>query len=270
MGYKLYREVLEHAPPDITSGELLVWLVIADDAKDATRCGWIDQDELMRRARMSARGIRAALGKLAGRGFELRVARGVDRDGRPVFAHRGSQTTYRLPRLAVDEPVDNSEKDGTTVPPSVEKGGTTVPERRYHSAAKAAPQFPPSPQFPQSPQQAAPREDSPVDNPAAEVVRWHTDATDLEAAAVAALIDLERQPRNLTAFVRRLADDGELADWLDRVRVDANRETVRAFLAGLPGLPECVHGMHGGGALRPDTGEPQCASCRAVWRARSA
>jgi hypothetical protein len=265
MGYRLYREVLEHAPADITSGELLVWLIVADDASDTTRCGWIDQDELARRARMSPAGVKKALQRLGTRGFELRIARGVDAKGRPVFAYRGAQTTYRLPQL-----VDNSEKGGTVVPASGEKGGTTVPERGDRSIRMGGPQSPPSPQFPQSPQSSRARDGEPVENPATQIIKSATDATNAEATAVAALIDTEKQPRNATAFIRRLADDGELAEWLDRVRADASREAVREFIARIADLPECLHGVNGGGQFRPDSGEPQCAQCRAAHRRRSA
>lgn len=260
MGYRLYREVLDHAPPDITSGELLVWLVIADDAKDGTRIGWIDQAKLQRRTRLSERGIRQALHKLAGRGFELRVQRGTDKTGRPVFAHRGMQLTYKLPKLSqavddgVDEPVDNEPQGGTTVPPCVEEGGTIASE-----GGTTVPPFPSVPSVP-SQQRAGSAE---------EIVQSATDASDTEAAAVVGLIGVEaKQPiRSMVGFIRRLGDDGELAGWLDRVRQDASRETVRRFVAGLADKPACIHGTPGGGELRPDTGEPQCALCRTAWKA---
>lgn len=244
MGFRLYREVIDHAPPDITSGELVVWLVIADDANDDTRVGWLDGDELCRRARMKPRGVASALQRLAARGYELRVARGVDKNGRPVYAYRGTQTTYRLPVLDGERSRHDVTIDGERSRHSV--------ERSRHSVGKVTPQRDPSPQAPQHPQQRAAR-----------FVVEHTNATEAEAAAAVALIEREKQPRSLAAFVARLAGDGELPGWVDRVRADGRRSALADWLAGLAELPACPHDVPGGDRLRPDTGRPQCALCRA-------
>ena len=44
-------------------------------------------------------GLRRVLIRLSQHGLEVRVQRGLDSRGRPIFAHRGMQTTYRLPAL---------------------------------------------------------------------------------------------------------------------------------------------------------------------------
>jgi hypothetical protein len=103
--------------------------------------------------------------------------------------------------------------------------------------------------------------------PAAErIVREATDATAVEAHAVVALVESERKPRNLNAFLRRLAADGDLKDYLDRVRgVASGIERTRALAAARDG-PDCPHGVPGGEALHPDSGEPLCPNCRAAAR----
>jgi hypothetical protein len=126
VGYKLYRQVRDLAPGDWTSGMLVVAWVIADDANEDTRCSWIETAELCRRARMTPRGVRKALEKLAEDGYEFRVSRGTGKDGREVYATRGKQPTYMVPDIfqlmvraaAVSYGlVDNRPQGGTTVPP---------------------------------------------------------------------------------------------------------------------------------------------------------
>lgn len=97
---------------------------------------------------------------------------------------------------------------------------------------------------------------------AAAIIANKTGATDAEAAAVVALIERERQPRSITGLVTRLAEDGDLAEWLARVRADGQRADLAAWIASLATQPECPHGVPGGNQLRPDTGQPQCPLCR--------
>jgi hypothetical protein len=124
--YKLYRQIRDHAPQDWTSGELVVALMIADAASDATLRAWIDSAELSRLARMSERGLRDNLQKLSARGFEFRVAVGKDKHGNVLYGIPGKRSEYQVPdiftRLAKGAAVacglvDNPPEGGTAVPP---------------------------------------------------------------------------------------------------------------------------------------------------------
>ena len=99
VGHALYREVVNFAPDDLSPGELVVAWVIADDARDSTRVSWISNAELCRRSRMKPSGVRAALGRLAARGYEFRAIHGYRKDGRPVFAAKGHAADYLVPDM---------------------------------------------------------------------------------------------------------------------------------------------------------------------------
>lgn len=142
MGYKLYREIRDFAPDDLTSGELAVALMIADDANDRTRRSWIPLPLLCQRARLKPSSVRAALAKLAARGYEFRVIHGYGTDGRPVFAAKGHATDYVVPDMLKGatglapiepfEPVDNPGKGASAVAPNGRypqpKGASAVAE----------------------------------------------------------------------------------------------------------------------------------------------
>lgn len=97
---------------------------------------------------------------------------------------------------------------------------------------------------------------------AAAIIANKTGATDAEAAAVVALIARERQPRSIAGLVARLAADGDLGEWLARVRASRQRVELATWVASLATMPDCPHGVPGGDQLRPDTGQPQCPLCR--------
>ena len=124
MGYKLYREVRDFAPAGLTSGELVVAWVIADDANDTTRRSWISHAELCFRARLGPSAIRGALAKLAARGYEFRVPHGPGKDGRTVFATKGHATDYLVPDFTkgasavAASPVDNSAEGANAKAPN--------------------------------------------------------------------------------------------------------------------------------------------------------
>jgi biotin operon repressor len=127
VGYELYRQIRDLAPPGWTSGERLVAWVIADDANEETRRSFIALDELARRCGMSERGVRKALEKLAERGYEFRVSLGKGKDGRDVYSVRGMAPQYAVPdafQLMIHAAgtafglVGNHSEGGTTVPPS--------------------------------------------------------------------------------------------------------------------------------------------------------
>lgn len=142
VGYKLYRQIRDYAPADWTSGELVVALMIADSANEQTRQAYITADDLNRLCRMSGRGVRKNLEKLAGKGFEFRVSQGKDGAGNIVYAVAGNGVEYQVPDIfahlqkasAVAFGLVDNLADGTSATGlSTDRGGTTVPARRYHS-----------------------------------------------------------------------------------------------------------------------------------------
>lgn len=95
-----------------------------------------------------------------------------------------------------------------------------------------------------------------------------TGATEVEAAAVIELVRTQRAPRNLGAFLRRLAVDEDLGPFLADVRkISAKTVRAAALVAARDG-PPCEHGQPGGAELHPDSGEPWCVSCRMARRRR--
>lgn len=139
VGYKLYRQIRDHAPQNWTSGELVIAFIIADSANEDTRRSYLEADELCRRARMSDRGVRKALEKLAERGFEFRVSRGKGKDGKEVYAVSGKRIEYQVPDIFMMLErgaavayglVDKLAAGGTTVPAA---GELSTETRRYHS-----------------------------------------------------------------------------------------------------------------------------------------
>ncbi|MGW9307788.1 helix-turn-helix domain-containing protein [Saccharomonospora azurea] len=147
MGIKLYVEVLDHAPAELTSNERLLLLVLAEKANDQTRKAvWPNPDRLLHRLGMSEDGLRKVCQKLAARGYEVRIPVGTNKAGSPVYAYKGRAVDYRVPvfprRELPPERRDNSTalgvakagqlsvkagqlsaKGGTVV----RKGGTDVP-----------------------------------------------------------------------------------------------------------------------------------------------
>lgn len=114
MGFNIVRELHLWNRPDITPAETLLLHVLADSASDEMpgrppsrwrrtwyRDGW-NQDEIARRVHVSTAYVGNLFSSLARKHVEVREVRGVDSQGRPVIAHRGQQTTFRLPRFLPD------------------------------------------------------------------------------------------------------------------------------------------------------------------------
>jgi hypothetical protein len=147
VGYKLTREIRDFAPPDLTSGELVVALMIADDANDRSRRSWIPLPLLCARARLKPSSVRAALSKLAARGYEFRVIHGYGKDGRPMFAVRGHTTDFVVPDMlkgaspVAPNPVDNPSIGASAVAPNgsypQEIGASAVAEGASRVAPKS-------------------------------------------------------------------------------------------------------------------------------------
>lgn len=99
VGYRLYREVRDFAPATWDTGMLVTALMIADAANDKTRIAIITQPLLCARTRLGITGFRSALHRLSKDGYEFRIARGKDRNGRPVYTGRGYEVDYQVPDM---------------------------------------------------------------------------------------------------------------------------------------------------------------------------
>ncbi|GIH69411.1 hypothetical protein Mth01_16640 [Sphaerimonospora thailandensis] len=106
MGYELRRWLADRLPAEISSGERLVALEIADQANDDTRLAYgkgILTLVARRTGYANEKQVRKTIIRLAGNRVELRVPISrngrpiMDKNGRPVFAYEGHETTYRIP-----------------------------------------------------------------------------------------------------------------------------------------------------------------------------
>ena len=250
MGYRLYRHVLDHAPADLTSGERLLLLVIADDANDNTRTGWPGTDLLTHRTGLSPDGITKTFRRLANRGLEVRVPISTDAAGRPIFAVRGRRTTYRVPVLPerADAPKPDPQGDhshGMPGPQGGQSGGnarTTVPECPDHSPPLPGPQSGPSPQSPHSPHHARTQDDPhPADSsrPPKATKKTKTKnqkqpidfvmdlgATETEAGAVITRLQNNHDIENWPGFLAHATANGSLQGHLDTIRNSRRRRST--------------------------------------------
>jgi hypothetical protein len=99
MAYELVAEMLDHSPPELTSGEMLVLVALAEWANFETRECWRRPGELQTRARVSASGLRAVFRRLAERGLDPRVVAAHNADGSPRYAWKGHASVFRVPRM---------------------------------------------------------------------------------------------------------------------------------------------------------------------------
>jgi hypothetical protein len=169
---RLIVEILDHAPPDLSLAERLVLIVIAEEANDATRRGWPPLEVIADRAGLDVRGAESALRRLRQRGYDIRVALKVGKDGRPVYAWRGRSVTYSMPRFPRrDGPgaerraagvAPSTEKGPLSDGPSTEKGPLAGAERPAVQRERPADGVGPSPQSPHIPPPARAREQSPA------------------------------------------------------------------------------------------------------------
>lgn len=103
MSIELIVEVLKHAPAVLNPTERLTLVAIAESCRSESRTtfyrdGW-DADELARRVGVTAESLTKVFRSLASKGCEVRVPQAV-KNGKPVFAFKGKQTTFKLPRFA--------------------------------------------------------------------------------------------------------------------------------------------------------------------------
>lgn len=140
MGIKLYVEVLDHAPAELTSNERLLLLVLAEKANDQTRKAvWPNPDRLLHRLGMSEDGLRKVCQKLAARGYEVRIPVGTNKAGSPVYAYKGRAVDYRVPVFPRRE-LPPERRDNSTALGDAKAGQLSV---------KAGQMYRPFPQFPQ-------------------------------------------------------------------------------------------------------------------------
>jgi hypothetical protein len=110
VGIALVKEVLTCVPDDLGPSERMVLVVIAENARDATRESWaLTRADLGRRAGLQPEALRKAIQRLAKSGLEVRVPLKVGKNGQPVYAFEGRQCTYRIPQFERREPVPTSE-----------------------------------------------------------------------------------------------------------------------------------------------------------------
>ena len=256
MGVRLVVEVLDHAPPDLDRAERLVLIAIAEKARDSTRLSQCGREFLLRRSGLGPRGLRKVFERLAAHGWEVRVPIGIDRLGRPLYAVPGVQSTYRVPAFLrgkgeLEDPDKGELEDRQAVP----EDRQAVPEDR-----QAVPEDPPVP-HPSSLKQQHARKRATRQPDHLRMIMDRVGASAEEAAAVAAAVDAEKHPDNLPGFLRRLAADGELGDWLARVRVERGRAAAAAdeaeHRARIRGEPWCEHG-HAGGHIPSPAGWVSC------------
>lgn len=120
MGIRLVVEVLDHAPADLTPAERLVLVVIAEQANDDTRLGYakkLSVELISKRTGIKPKSLSELFRRLARRQppLEVRVAVGIGKDGRPVFAHEGTRTTFCVPVLRPHSDGPSEPRDPTTV-----------------------------------------------------------------------------------------------------------------------------------------------------------
>ncbi|MBD0838816.1 hypothetical protein [Streptomyces sp. TRM68416] len=139
MGYELRRWLADRLPAGLSSGERLVALEIADQAREDSRVAYGPKfmETVVRRTGLSSwKQVGKVLGKLSAAGIELRQpitdldgAPILDKAGRTLFACAGHQTTFRIP--------DEGECPALKLPsvgdlPAEERSpteGTNTPER---------------------------------------------------------------------------------------------------------------------------------------------
>lgn len=261
MAISLVVEVMEYVTgTDLTPTERYVLAVIAERASEKSRKAWQQAGKwsLAERVGISDRGLRKVLAGLAERGLEVRVPLSVSPDGRPTFAANGHQTTYLLPPLKREGGTPVPAKGGTTVPP---KGGTTK-QKGGTTRQKGGTTVPPYTSDTSDTRATA----APAREPRTTVMEA-TGATPAEADAIVKRIALERNPNNLSGFVRHLAASGDLRQYLTDARAAAARYADDNDRKIRQGMPRCEHGVAGGTQTHTVTGLVRCGACRTRNRA---
>lgn len=270
MGVQLIKEVLDRAPADLTSAELVVLLVLAENGRDSTREAFPGLEALSRRCRLSPTGLRTAFQRLAARGLEVRVAIGTDRIGRAVYAYEGRQTTYRVPEFVASGDVSTSPGGDTNTSALSPSGDVNRPERRRETARVATPARRPSRQSPHNPVKTEPTVPSGTVDPEKLIEPLSTiarsldglDATIEETKAIHKTVIERHHPRNVISYCRQIAADGGFAGYLADIRAAGAEQRRRDIEEQRRTAEPCEHGQPGGMTIRTSAGEPSCALCR--------
>lgn len=291
MGFKLRREVRDAIPAGrLTAGERLLVLELADICSDDTREGWPGITTLAKLTDMSDRSIQQTLNRVGKKWFELRVPLGTNADGKDFYAYAGKRTTYRFPDQATLEgAMDECPSGATDKWASDQNGATDRSGRCDGSVEKVRQMSGPSPQGTSlkinTSSLSAPEDQPPVAAVPTQRTERETDDASLKISKTHTLLtaagcpaehlnDTEEELRrrfphvhSLTAYLRKVADNDELADLVADV-VDAlqpvqPRPSRRAFIDTLTGEPTCDHGVEGGNIpWTGDNGWMVCSPCR--------
>jgi len=253
VGIRLIVEVLDSAPETLTYRERYVLLVLAEAARDSTRQCWPgveDNPDVVRRLRMGRTQRYSAIKTLVDKGALVRVKRG----------QKYVRAVYAIPPFAAQHPETSDAEEGLSVRETRTQNDFQRPgfqrSASGFSAFSVRETRTPSPQSPQDPS-----------SPRARVARTLRAAgvTEDEMTRVIEIIEARYKPRDMSAYVRKLAERGDLAGLLAEMRAEQDAavlrdQIVRAERDG----PHCEHGTPGGAFIRPDTGRPHCPICRAA------
>jgi hypothetical protein len=275
----LVSEVMNYVTgTDLTVAERYILAAIAEQANGKTRQAWQETAPgkrrwvLAERVGLSETGLRSALQRLAKRGLECRVPLGTDAKGRAFYAVHGRQTTYQVPILpgakgdvqaSPSESVNEPDGDVLTSTGDVQASAygdvssSTGDVSSSRGDAQASP-YPSSPVIHKS--NSSTREPRTI-------VMDATGATPDEADAIVKRIHAERNPKNLSGFLRHLAASGDLGQYLTDVRAAAARYADDNDRKIRQGMPRCEHGVAGGTQAHTVTGLIRCGACRTRNRA---
>lgn len=163
-------------------------------------------------------------------------------------------TPSRLPPCPLHESVTEPLTEppyGDSVPGAAEQQSSGAVEQQQ---AAREPRTEPPPQKPAKPPAAHKQ--------AIRILVDTTACTPELAAQVAADIDRERKPRNLTGLIRTLIDAGELGEWFTKAEAAQRKAADADAIAAARASPPCPHGVPGGLELHPRTRKPLCPLCR--------
>lgn len=274
MAISLVSEVMNYVTgTDLTVAERYILATIAEQANAKTRQAWQETAPgkrrwvLAERVGLSETGLRTALQRLAKRGLECRVPLGTDSKGRAFYAVHGRQTTYQVPVLPgakgdaqaspSEDQIDlNGDVLASTGDAQASAYGDVLPSTGDVLPSRGDVQASP---YPSSP--VIPKSNSSTREPRVIVIDA-TGATPAEADAIVKRIHAERNPKNLSGFLRHLAASGDLGQYLTDVRAAAARYADDADRKIRQSQPRCEHGMAGGEQPHSATGHIRCGSCR--------
>jgi len=229
MGVRLLVEILDHRPQGMKPGHVLALLSVAERASDTTRLGWPGRAEVAHRMDSTEKTATRALASLVESGLLV-----VKRTG----GGRGKPTVYFVPPLI---------RDTLTVPVSDKKPGHSEVETGTSGDLNRDSRTlkPPITLIEPS--------ENPHHHSRAAATIAGLGATEEEIQRVLKKIRSERSPRNLSAYVSKLAETGDLAEWLNQTRTDAAASvTDEAYRRGWS-CKRC--------RTRNRTGTNQCRQC---------